>query len=134
MNDCDWTVIFPLIKSHAYVFVISLCIRDSISQWLSVLFQPSIWSLSVDLYLAWLNLYLRDPSLERKVSFFLKVVFFVTFGIYLCNLGTFWVLTNWHRCQGTKVHICPGENDRVWRKISVGKHEFLSIKKVAYFP
>ena len=31
-----------------------------------VLFQPFIQSLSVDLYLALLNLYLRDPSLEEK--------------------------------------------------------------------
>ena len=54
--------------------MISLCICDPISQWLCVLFQPFIQSLSVDLYLALLNLYLRDPSLERKASFFLKVV------------------------------------------------------------
>ena len=80
-------------KTLCIWFVILLCICDSISQWLCELFQPSIPILSVDSYLVLLNLYLRDPSLERKASFFLKVVFAVTFGIYLCNLGTFWVLT-----------------------------------------
>ena len=124
-------VIFPLTKSHAYVFVIYLCICDSIAEWLLVV-SPFIQSLSVELYLALLNLYLRDPSLERKVSFFLKVDFAVTFEIYLCNLGTFWVLTNWHRCRVTKVHIFPGENDKVWRNISVGKQEFLSVEKVVH--
>ena len=82
-------VTLPLIKPCAYDFVIVLCICDSIAQWLCVLFQPSIQSLSVDLYLALLNLYLRDPSLERKASFFLKVVFFVTLGSTFYNLGTF---------------------------------------------
>ena len=76
-------VILPLIKSHAYVFVISLCICDSISQWLCVLFQPSIESLSIDLYLDLLNLYLRDPSLERKASFFLKVVLLLPWDLHL---------------------------------------------------
>ena len=66
--------------------MISLCICDPISQWLCVLFQPFIQSLSVDLYLALLNLYLRDPSLERKASFFLKV-FFCYLGIYLLQPG-----------------------------------------------
>ena len=89
MNDCDGMVILPLINSHVYVFVISLCMCDSIAQWLCVLFQPSIQSLSADLYLALLNLYLRDPSLERKASFFLKVVFAVTLGFTFTTLGTF---------------------------------------------
>ena len=72
-----------------------------------VLFQPFIQSLNVDLYLALLNLYLRDPSLERKASFFLKVVFAVTFGIYLCNLGTFWVLTKCNQ-HGSKFRQLGG--------------------------
>ena len=82
-------VTLPLIKPCAYDFVIFLCICDSIAQWLCVLFKPSIQYLSVDLYLALLNLYLRDPSLERKASFFLKVVFAVTLESTLHNLGTF---------------------------------------------
>ena len=52
-----------------------------------VLFQPFIQSLSVDLYLVLLNLYSRDPSLERKTSFFLKVVVSVTLGFTFHNLG-----------------------------------------------
>ena len=45
------------------------------------------------LYLALLNLYF-ERSLSRKESQFLsEVVFVVTFGIYLYNLGTFWVST-----------------------------------------
>ena len=71
---------------------------------------------------------------EKKSQFLSKSGFVVAFGIYLCNLGTFWVLTNWRRCRGMKVNICPGINDRIWRKISVGKHEFLSVKKVVYLP
>ena len=60
--------------------MISLCICDPIAQWLCVFFQPFIQSLSIDLYLALLNLYLRDPSLERKASFFLKVVLLLPLG------------------------------------------------------
>ena len=59
------------------------------------------------IFLALLNLYLRDPSLERKASFFLKVVLLLPWDLPSTTLGTFWVLTNWRRCQGTKVHICP---------------------------
>ena len=78
---------------------------------------------------------LFEGSLSGKKSQFLsKVVFAITSRFTFHNLGTFWVLTNWHRCRGTKVHICPVKNDRVWRKISVGKQEFLSVKKVVYFP
>ena len=45
------------------------------------------------LYLALLNLYLRDPYLERKASFFLKWYLLLPLGFTFCNLGTFWVLT-----------------------------------------
>ena len=46
---------------------------------------------------------LFERSLSGKeIQFLSEVVFDVTFGIYLCNLGTFWVLTNWHCCQGRK--------------------------------
>ena len=73
MNDCDGMVILPLIKSHVYVFVIYLCICDSIAQWLCVLFQPSIQSLSVDLYLALLK-FTFERSLSRNKSQFLSKV------------------------------------------------------------
>ena len=73
-----------------------------------VLFQPFIESLSVDLYLVLLNLYSRDPSLERKASFFLKVVFVVTLKLPSTTLGIFWAITNWRHCWGEKVQIFLG--------------------------
>ena len=45
------------------------------------------------LYLALLNLYLRDPYLERKSSFFLKWFLLLPLGFTFYNLGTFWVIT-----------------------------------------
>ena len=83
------------------------------------------------IYLALLNLYLRDPSLERKASFFLKVVFVVTLGFTSYNLGTFWVLTNWRRFQGTKVHIFPGRMT-VFKEDLCGQTWFFNSKKVVY--
>ena len=96
-------------------------------------FNQSIQSVGVDLYLVLLNLYLRDPSLERKASFFLKVVFAVTSGFTFHNLGIFWVLTNWHCCRGTKVHICPGETTK-FEKYFCGQTGILSRRKVVYLP
>ena len=44
-------------------------------------------------YLALLNLYLRDPSLERKASFFPKWFLLLPLGFTFYNMGTFWVVT-----------------------------------------
>ena len=129
-------VILPLMKSHACNFVIPLCICGSIAQWLCVLFQLYIWFSSVDFISALVN-FISERSLSGKESQFLsEVVFAVTFGIYLCNLGTFWVVTNWCHFQGTKVQICPGKTTEFedQEKISVGKQEFLSVEKVVYLP
>ena len=113
MNNCDGMVILPLTKYHAYVFVISLCICDSIAQWLCVLFQPSIQSLSVYLYLALLKLYLRDPSLERKTSFFLKVVFAITLEFTFHNLGYILSANKLAPLPGSESAYLPWENDKV---------------------
>ena len=88
--------------------------------------------MSVDIYI-WpcLNLYSRDPSLERKASFFLKVVVDVTSGFTSYNLGTFWVLTNWHCCRGMKVHICPG-GTTVFKENFYGQTGIFNSKKVVF--
>ena len=65
------------------------------------------------LYLALLKLYLRDPSLERKASFFLKCFFAVTCGIYLLQLGYILSDNKLVPLPGTEVKICSGKNDRV---------------------
>ena len=73
---------FVLSLSSWLHFPMAICVVSTICIILKYWFQ----------YLALLNLYLRDPSLERKASFFIKW-FFCYLGIYLHNLGTFWVLT-----------------------------------------
>jgi len=86
------------------------------AQWFCVLFRPPLIIFECwHIFLALLNLYLRDPSLERKASFFLKVVLLLLLGFTSYNLSTFWVLTNWRRCRGTKVHICPGRTTKIER-------------------
>ena len=55
-----------------------------------------------------------ERSLSGKKSQFLsKSGFVVTLEFIFYNLGTFWVLTNWRHCRGKKLHIFPGENDKV---------------------
>ena len=51
------------------------------------------------LYPALLNLYLRYPSLERKVSFFLKWFLLLPLGFTFYNLATFWVITHTFNAQ-----------------------------------
>ena len=79
-----------------------------------------------------------ERSLSRKKSQFLsKVVFVVTLTLPFTTLCIFWVLTNWRHCRGMKVQIIPGRNDKVYKdqeNISMGKQEFLSVKKVVYLP
>ena len=66
----------------------------------------------------WLSLieyleYKNFVNSERSLSDYIrseihsKVVFVVTLGSTFHNMGTFWVLTNWRHCQGTKAQIFP---------------------------
>ena len=58
------------------------------AQWFCVLFRPPLIIFECwHIFLALLNLYLRDPSLEIKVSFFLKVVLLLLLGFTFHNLG-----------------------------------------------
>ena len=77
------------------------------------------------IFLALLNLYLRDPSLERKRSFFLKVVLAVTLGFTSYNLGTFWVLT------GIKIWISvptftTGSLIHLWKEKHLSKYNLVT--------
>ena len=72
MNGCDGMVILPLTKYHAYVFVIFLCILTPFPNDYVYHFNCLYDFQVLILCMALLNLYLRDPSLEGKVSFFLK--------------------------------------------------------------
>ena len=85
------------------------------------------------IFLALLNLYLRDPSLERKASFFLKVVLLLPWDLPFTTLGTFWVLTNWCRCQGWKCVSTLGER-QILKKYFCGQTGILSAEEVVYFP
>ena len=44
-----------------------------------------------------------------------KVTFTITLGSTFHNLGTFWVLTNWRHCRGTKAQIFPGYKRHILR-------------------
>ena len=125
----------PLIKSHACDFVIPVYVTPLPNDYVYH-FNRLYNSWVLILYLALLNLYFLRSLSGKESQFLSEVVFAVTFGIYLCNLGTFWVLTNWHRCQGPKVQIFPGKNDRVWRprKYFCGKTRIFSVEKVVYLP
>ena len=70
MNDCDGMVILPLIKSHVYVFVISLCICDSIAQWLCVV--STIYTIFECRFISGLAKYVFERSLSGKKSQFLS--------------------------------------------------------------
>ena len=80
----------PLIKYHAYNFGIPFYVyltpfpNDYVNRF-NRLYNFRV----LILYLALLNLYLRDPSLERKASFFLKVVFVFTLRLPFTTLGIF---------------------------------------------
>ena len=63
----------PLIKYHAYDFGIPfyVCVTSFPNDYVNCFNHLYNFRVLI-LYLALLNLYLRDPSLERKASFFLK--------------------------------------------------------------
>ena len=70
MNDCDGMVIWPLIKSHVYVFVISLSICDSIAQWLCVV--STIYTIFECWFISGLVKSVFERSLSGKKSQFLS--------------------------------------------------------------
>ena len=67
------------------------------------------FSLSLIEYLEYKNFVNSDRSLSDYIRSEIhpKVVFVVTLGSTFHNVGTFWVLTNWRHCQGTKAQIFP---------------------------
>ena len=89
-----WSLSFLCWNPMYEIFVISLsillhcpmviCVVSTIYIILKYWFQ----------YLALLNLYLRDPSLERKASFFPKWFSLLPLGFNFYNLDTFWMLTD----------------------------------------
>ena len=84
------------------------------AQWFCVLFRPPLIIFECwHIFLALLNLYLRDPSLERKVSFFLKVVLLLLLGFTFHNLGYILSANKLAALPGTKVHICPGRTTKL---------------------
>ena len=66
--------------------------------------------LSLIEYLEYKNFVNSERSLSDCIrsEIHSKVVFAVTLRSTFHNLGTFWVLTNWRHCRGTKVQIFPG--------------------------
>ena len=75
MNDYNWMIILPLLKFCVWSFVLYLFVLTPLPNGYMCCFNhPHNLNCWVQ-YLTLLNLYLRDPSLERKASFFLKVVF-----------------------------------------------------------
>ena len=122
-------VTLPLINSWTCNFVIFLSICDSMPNGPVYCFNHlyNLWVLTY-IFLALLNLYLRDPSLERKASFFLKMVLLLPWDLPFTTLGTFWVLTNWRRCWGTKVHICPRRTTKFEEIFLWANRNFISIR------
>ena len=68
-------------------------------------------------YLVYKNFVNSERSLSDYIrsEIHSKVVFVVTLGSTFHNLGTFWVLTNWHHRQGTKVQIFHGYERHTFR-------------------
>ena len=93
---CLWWILEHTILWYFYLYVTPCPMVMCIVSTIYAIFE--CWYI----YLALLNIYLRDPSLERKASFFLKVVFAVTLRLPFTTLGIFWVITNWHRCRGRR--------------------------------
>ena len=79
--SCLWWNIVHATLWYLYVFWLHFPIFMCIVSTICIMLK--CWSF----YLALLNLYLRDPSLKRKASFFLKWFFAVTCGIYLLQPG-----------------------------------------------
>ena len=115
-----WWILEHTILWYFYLYVtpcpMVLCIVSTIF----IIFE------CLHIFLALLNLYLRDPSLERKASFFLKVVLLLLLGFTFYNLSVFWVLTNWRRCQGMKVHICPRRTTKFEERFLWENKNFIS--------
>ena len=85
-----------------------ICLCDIFMyMWLHFPMVMSIVSTICILFECWFILGLVKSIFERSLSgkksqFLSKVVFVVTLGFTFYNLGTFWVLTNWHPCRGRK--------------------------------
>ena len=87
--SCLWWNLMHATLCYVYIFWLHFPMIMCIVSTIYIMFE--CWFL----YLALLNLYLIDPSLERKASFFLKWFLLLPLGFTFCNLGTFWVLTWW---------------------------------------
>ena len=84
---CLWWNLMHATLWYLYVFRLHFPVIMCIVSTIYMMFN--CWFL----YLVLLNLYLRDPSLERKANFFLKWFLLLPLGFTFCNLGTFWVIT-----------------------------------------
>ena len=119
---------------HEVMFTYMHILTPYIAQWSCVLFQPilSITNNFAYTYLALLIFCEGSLSKEKKANFLFKSGFFCYLGISFTTFGNFPVLTNWHCCQGIKVHISHGKNDKdckVSRKKFMWERKSFHIKK-----
>ena len=119
-----WNGYLAFDKSHVYVFVIFLCICDSISQWLCVLFQP-IYTIFECWFISCLVKSVSERSLYGKKSQFLSKSGFCCYLWYLpLQPGYILRANKLAPLPGNESAHLPWGERQSWRKISVGKQEF----------
>ena len=127
-------VTLPLINSWTCDFVIFLSICDSMPNG-SVYCFNHLYNLWVLTYIYGLVKSISERSLSGKKSQFLsKSGFAVTLGFTFHNLGYILSANKLAPLLGNESAYLPWENDKVWRKISVGKQEFYQQKSLYICP
>ena len=132
LNDCDDVIILPLMNLM-YMSLWYLYTYLNPFPMVMWLFQPYIPIFKYCFIFVPVKSLLRDPSLEENTSFFLKW-FCYYLGVYLLQPRYILSAIKLAPLPGNESAYLPWENDKTWRKISVGKQEFLTEKKVVFCP